>query len=56
MKALIIKTSNPCYKRTKEINSLNDLAKLGKDYSLVVSFRENWKYNLVIEIYDDYRE
>lgn len=56
MKALILKTSDYKYKKVKEIKSLNDLAKLSKDYSLIISFRQNWDYDVVVEIYDDYRE
>lgn len=56
MKALITKTSDWKYKRKKEIKSLDDLAKLGKDESLIISFREHGDYDLVIEIYDTWRE
>ena len=60
MKAIITKTSDYRYKRVKEIKSLDDLAKLGKDYSLVVTFHHSGDYyrdyDVVIEIYDDYRE
>ena len=59
MKALICKKSDYKYKDVREIESLNDLAELGKEYSLVVSFNSRWGYDfydIVVEIYDDYRE
>lgn len=59
MKALICKTSDYKYNDVREIESLDDLAELGKEYSLVVSFNSSWGYNtydIVVEIYDDYRE
>ena len=46
MKALILKTSDYKYKKVKEIKSLNDLAKLSKDY------RPKGEWISIIEVND----
>lgn len=56
MKALILKTSDYTYRDIREIVSLDDLAELGEEYSLVVNFNSHWSYDIIVEIYDDYRE
>lgn len=60
MKAIITKASDNKYERVKEIKSLDDLIELGKDHALVVDFHTIWDcyrdYDVVIEIYDDWRE
>lgn len=58
MKALIFKTSDCGYRDVREIESLDDLAELGTEHPLVVDFNSLWGcgYDIVVEIYDDYRE
>ena len=59
MKALITKTSSYRYKKVKEINSIDDLKKIAKaeNESLVINFDPyDGEYDMIVEIYDDYRE
>lgn len=61
MKILLVKSSNKDFKEKREINSIEDLKNLQKEFgdALIIDFEsvdENNNPCVKIEIYDDWRE